>query len=41
MTKNKEQTLAMDILADLKANNKRLFIANIILTIALLLAIIF
>lgn len=43
MTKdsNKKQSFAMEIIQDLKAQNNRLFIINIILCIALLLSLIF
>jgi len=36
-----EQSLAMDILSSFKRQNKVLFIANIMLVIALIIAIIF
>lgn len=43
MKENKveQSSFALDILRDLKKTNKRLFIANILLAIALVLAIIF
>lgn len=37
----REQSLAMDILSSFKNQNKVLFIANIMLVIALIIAIIF
>lgn len=39
--KIQEPSLAMDILRDFKKTNKRLFIANILLAIALIISIIF
>lgn len=39
--KIQEQSLALDILRDYKRFNKRLFIANILLAIALIISIIF
>ena len=38
---NKEPSLAMTILKEFKAQNKRLFIANILLAAALIISIIF
>jgi len=39
--KIQEPSLALDILRDFKKQNKRLFIANILLVVALIISIIF